>query len=436
MRTAENKRNTKIFIGVLTTIALLLGLNYFTTPFLNYFESNTVEPPPTPAAEPSPTASSKLELLETLTPEEKIAQLIAYPAVIENESEVEAVPAAMSAVATDAALVNAEKRLDETSSTSVILNLEQIAEFNPGVVVIFGNNLSQRQVLLAVDQLQAKTNDNSLLPLVAVDHEGGTVQRLSGAGFEKLLPWQSLCQQDAAAIEEQLTQSAQELQAAGINIVFAPVLDLGGSVLGARSCNDFDHALEAAQIYIEVFGQHQIMPVIKHFPGIGNITQDLHFGLDEIRLDGEDTQIFSRILDQYPNIGVMTSHVMLENKLEGLPCSLSAECLSAFPENYPQALVFTDALNMGAIEELLTLETDSAAASASSSHQLQNMTDVAKQAILAGNDILVFSQEITADDLNTVKQDLAQEYEQNEVFKASVDASLEKILVIKTLQTN
>jgi beta-glucosidase-like glycosyl hydrolase len=436
MRTAENKRNTKIFIGVLTTIALLLGLNYFTTPFLNYFESNTVEPPSTPVAEPTSTANSKLELLETLTPEEKIAQLIAYPAIIENKLELETTSATVSANATNTALVNAENKLDETGQTFVISNLEQLAEFNPGVVVIFGNNLSQEQVSLALNQLQTKTNDNFLLPLVAIDHEGGSVQRLSGEGFEKLPPWQNLCQQDAAAIEEQLTQSAQELQAAGINIVFAPVLDLGGSVLGARSCNDFDHALEAAQIYIEVFGQYQIMPVIKHFPGIGNITQDLHFGLDEIRLDSEDTQIFSRVLDQYPNIGVMTSHVMLENKLEGLPCSLSTECLSAFPKNYPQVLIFTDALNMGAIEELLTLETNSATASASSTRQLQNMTDVAKQAILAGNDILVFGQEITSHDLNTVKQDLAQEYKQNELFKARVDASLEKVLVIKALQTN
>ncbi len=440
MRTAENKRNTKIFIGVLTVVALLLGLNYFTTPLLDYFESTSAEVQTTPTVKPTPAANSKLELLESLTPEEKVAQLIAYPAMIENESESESVQATISAAATDTASTDDGNEPDATGENFVITNLEQLTEFGPGLVVIFGSNLGQQQVSLALDQLQVKTSSNSLLPLVAVDHEGGLVQRLSGEGFEKLPPWQSLCQEDVAAIEEHLTQSAQELQNVGINIVFAPVLDLGGSVLGSRSCNDFDASLEAAQSYIEIFGKHQIMSVIKHFPGIGNITRDLHFGLDEIRLDSEDTQIFARVLDQYPNIGVMTSHVMLEDKLEGLPCSLSAECLSAFPENYPQALVFTDALNMGAIEEYLALQTDSTTAlatdSASSISQPQNMTDVAKQAIVAGNDILVFGQEISPNDLSAIKQDLAQEYEQNEAFRTRVDISLEKILMIKSLQIN
>ncbi len=409
-------RPTLVFIVVLALIAILLGINFFTTPFLKYFENfNQAKTPVGNQGADEESSAESIDgvvgeaLLVRLSSEQKVAQLIAYPVNSEVLIEVET-----DNLATAAAQLAVQKRTE---------TLENLKEFQPGLITIFGQKISADEAQGLIEAIDSTFSQAELPPLYAVDHEGGAVQRLSGDGFTRLDSWQQLCGADEAKRQQQLNQSAQELQALGINIVYAPVLDIDGSVLGSRSCNNYEDLKTAAQNFIEAFGSHQIMSVIKHFPGIGSTTSDLHHQNQAIQLSAEDTQIFSDILDLYPNIGVMTAHIKLTNLLDGWPCSLSSQCLAAFPDHYPNVLIFTDALDMGALDELFSGETADPTPS--------KLAQISIKAIEAGNNILVFGKDVQATELEQVQLALIAKYQTDELFQRQVDQSLTKLLTIK-----
>ena len=275
---------------------------------------------------------------------------------------------------------------------------------------------------LAKEVIYDSFSETDYLPLIAVDHEGGLVQRLNGEGFTKLDAWQKVV--NSYSNEQQkavFNQSARELSEVGINIVFAPVVDLASSsaVLKTRAAADMDKTYLAASNFILQFAQNGVMAVIKHFPGIGSISKDPHNAASTITLDKNDTEIFSQLLNKFKNIGVMTTHVRLENKLSGQVCSLSEECLSKFTDTYPKVLLFTDDLTMKSAKA----QGDSA--------QEKSLGQIAVEAIKAGNNVLVFGRGTNASSLEEVVVTLQKEYEDSESFRNKVNNSVAKILELK-----
>jgi beta-N-acetylhexosaminidase len=260
--------------------------------------------------------------------------------------------------------------------------------------------------------------------LVAVDHEGGVVQRLRGAGFTSLPAWRQSCQLDSSERQELFLQSAGELNQAGVQIVFAPVLDIAqpGSFLGNRACTTNEETVATASDFVTSFAQYGILSVVKHFPGIGSLTTDPHNQLDTVSLSPVDTLVFDQVLNSFPNLGVMTAHVAVENRTEGVPCSLSVFCLDRFPINFPQVLLFSDGLEM----ESAGLEIDSG--------ESKSLSDRASAALMAGNDVLVFGRTVTADELTAVIEVLAERYESDELFSNRVNQAVVKILPLKMVQ--
>ncbi len=435
---------TLVFIIVLLIIALLMGINYFTTPFLNMFEDNDSRQQNRQTNEENlgdrnDNAQQKNveQLLADMPVEAKVAQLITYPLVVDSSSsqpqtaEV-ATPSAIEAT-NSSAIEAVEEENDQVLSEQVG---QEIQRLQPGFFIFFGSDINLNQVQDVVGKANRFYDRDSLLPLFAVDHEGGQVQRLSGSGFSQLPAWQTMCDRDDEERVKLLTRSARELSQAGINIVFAPVVDLGGSWLGTRSCSNYDNLQRAATDYIEVFGGQQVMAVIKHFPGIGSAPADLHQTISSIDLDGEDVNIFKDLLDIYPNIGVMTTHVQINNQFDGIPCSLSSRCLYALDEYWPQALVFTDALEMGALEvyaNQVAQASDSAQLKIKASDSGSYLPSLAVEAIKAGNNVLVFGKDVSYEELQDVRIRLVQEYNDSPEFKQQVDYSLQKILAIKQI---
>lgn len=468
-------KNTILFIGALTAITVLLGINYFTTPYRKrrIEKSDFSNEEPVEEISPDTEPRSSELILEELTPEQKIAQMIAYPVVIDAVSgeregvvsndlnqptgESAASPAANLAQEggedfdADQAAIEDKPSLDQAEAIDNQAVDDQIVNFEPGLITIFGSNISYKQAEQLTQFIDASFSNKTLTPLIAVDHEGGSVQRLSGEGFLHLPDWADMCRLEEEALTEQLVQSAQELQQAGVNIVFAPVVDIGGSVLGKRACQNVEEILPSASDYIRIFGLHQIMPVIKHYPGIGNASRDLHKEPDEIRLNPDSILIYTNLLDIYPNIGVMTAHIQLVDRFEGLPCSLSRLCLNPFAEKYQDILVFSDALNMGALEALIDAgqagpaneagAVDDASQTAvladSDSAEKQNrfadLAAIAQQAVLAGNDVLVFGPDVTTENLQSILNKLAEVYRSDPEFAQQVDASVNKIIKLKSI---
>jgi len=430
-------RSTIVFILVLVLISGLMGYNFFKKPFLRQHllqqqQQNLI---------------STQEVVQKSDPiqysaQEKISQLIAYPLTI-NQELVAAIPDAIEAeeMEMEKGLEGFDQEDNESATVSSDLNQkivqakakwQALQSFNPGFVTFFGEQISQEQAFLTSKHIVTLTKYKKLKPLLAVDHEGGRVQRLSGAGFTQLDSWQELCSEPKNQLEASLSASAKELAEVGINVVFAPVIDISAQqpVMGDRVCADAIDTLAAAEIYVTEFAQYGIMPVLKHFPGMGNIQSDPHTTQPEIEIGPIDTNIFNDLVDKYVNIGVMTSHVRLKNRLDGLPCSLSKKCLNSFAQYSPEVTLFTDALDMAAADFIPEDEQ----ATVSAGIPPVNTSDLAlraEQALRAGNYVLVFGEGITADDLKLVRSYLLNIYQTDEEFKQIVDERFARILDFK-----
>jgi beta-N-acetylhexosaminidase len=213
----------------------------------------------------------------------------------------------------------------------------------------------------------------------------------------------------------------------GINLVLAPMVDFSvesNPILTDRIGNDPDKIVEIAQEYIVTFSNWQIMAVLKHFPGIGGSQRDLHLYSDTVELDKEDTLIFERLLDQYPNIGVMSAHLRLKDKLAGQACSLSKQCLDQLFQFYPNVLLITDDLLMESASYI------------PGTNEKKTLSTIAIEAIEAGNHVLLFGLGFDYAQLNNLLNDLEAKYEESLDFQKLVDQASQKILMMKGFNIN
>ncbi|MGY6517307.1 MAG: beta-N-acetylhexosaminidase [Lysobacteraceae bacterium] len=151
-------------------------------------------------------------------------------------------------------------------------------------VILFSRNVASRT---QVSELTAAIREAAPRPqLVCVDQEGGRVQRFR-EGFSDLPPLATLGQQwdrdpEAArtlAVEHAWLMAA-EVRALGVDLSFAPVVDLGrgNRAIGDRAFHA-DPAVVAAltRSYIEGLHAAGMAATLKHFPGHGSVLEDTHF---------------------------------------------------------------------------------------------------------------------------------------------------------------
>lgn len=403
-RGSKNKKMKKLrqyfFILLLFLAAVLLGYNYFYRPF----EVVDVQIPRDGVSGTgqmmADTKSSEEKLLQ-LTPKQRISQMVALPITVTVEFE-----------------TSQNEVVDATQSADV---LEEDLKF--GFVTLFGKALPVNQVSSVIEEFKLSNTLFELKPLVAVDHEGGTVQRLSGEGFTKLGTWRSICSLSTQDREAVLKQSANELKDVGVDIVLAPVLDVGNNqILKDRICSMDSYAIVAdrSMDYVTIFSELGILPVLKHFPGIGSTTKDLHTSYEYIDVLENDVKLYKYIIDQNSRIGVMTAHVGVSSQDPGIPCSVSPYCVTELNKAYPDVLIFTDALEM-----------DAAAYDMDNPRVPKDLLQITKEAILAGNNVLIYGESVTQKELSAIISQLAIEYETNPQFQTRVDASVLKIIEYK-----
>ena len=191
-----------------------------------------------------------------------------------------------------------------------------------GGVILFSRNYENRaQVADLIRSLRAVRPEL----LVAVDHEGGRVQRFRAE--MTVLPAMgrvgALHAQDPARAEGWATDCgtvlAWELTQLGVDFSFTPVLDLDygrSAVIGNRSLHREPARVGAlAQALVRGLQGQGMRAVIKHFPGHGYVTVDSHLGLpvDErawAELENADLIPFRALLD-CPGVGaLMPAHVL------------------------------------------------------------------------------------------------------------------------------
>jgi beta-N-acetylhexosaminidase len=243
---------------------------------------------------------------------------------------------------------------------SPILN-QWVEKRSLGSVKLFGWNTDDTmQVARSVIALQEKASRRRFkIPLfVATDQEGGMIRHVKGA--TSLTPGNLAI--GAAGFPRDAWYSGyyinRELHALGINMNFAPTVDIysnhGSTIIGPRSFGD---APEAVGILGALFAQGSlaagVIPTAKHFPGHGDTDADSHGKLPVIDIDRESfvkrELLPFRYLIESGVPAIMSGHLSFPRVIpDGKPASLSKTLLTDFlrGELGFQGLIITDDMRM------------------------------------------------------------------------------------------
>jgi beta-N-acetylhexosaminidase len=239
-----------------------------------------------------------------------------------------------------------------------------------GGVTLFGRNWRDRAQLTALcADIKAVRDDL----LIAVDHEGGRVQRFRSDGFTQLPPmaafgdlWMSGDEDGEAAMRALDAATAAgyvlgaELRACGVDLSFAPVLDLdhgGSSVIGDRAfARDPRVVGLLAQALMHGLRQSGMANCGKHFPGHGFVKGDTHH---EIPRDprplkailADDAQPYAWLSASL--CAVMPAHVIYP-KVDSRPAGFSSRWLQDVLRDQLgfTGAVFSDDLGMAAARQI------------------------------------------------------------------------------------
>ena len=279
---------------------------------------------------------------------------------------------------------------------------KDIKKYNVGAVILFDYNpvdktkpkniKSKKQLKKLTAELQACSKDHKLL--IAVDQEGGRVQRLKNKyGFHGKFPSAAQVRtMNEKQIYSLYKQMSKELKNVGINYDLAPVVDLDINEknhvihgLGRSYGKNPEEVAKYAKIFIKAMHENKVLTSIKHFPGHGSSEGDTHKGfVDVTNLWNKDELEPYRLLKDDADT-VMVAHVFNKKIDSSLPASLSYATITKKlrKELGYKRVVITDDLQMGAISQKYKLE------------------EILKLAINAGNDILLFGNQL--DPRKTVK---------------------------------
>lgn len=307
------------------------------------------------------------------------------------------------------------------------LLLDWIRERRIGSVKIFGWNTGDTlRLAAAVGALQEESLAGRFgLPLfVATDQEGGWVRHVKGAASET--PGNMAI--GAAGFPRDAYLSGyyigRELAALGINMNFAPSVDLylnrASTVIGPRSFGgDPAQAGILGAAFVKGQAAAGIIATAKHYPGHGDTGADSHGELPRISASFETLWnrdlVPYRILAKEGLPAVMSGHLAFPNtRAGGTPASLSAWFLQEVLRKRIgfQGLIITDDLLM-----------NGAAMSAGA------LSLAAKQALLAGNDIILLSKTPFLDDL--VWRNLTAAMREESAFSARVRDAALRVLTAK-----
>lgn len=227
------------------------------------------------------------------------------------------------------------------------------------------NIQSPEQVRRLTDNLRQRA-DYDLL--IAVDQEGGQVNRLkTDYGFPPTVSAEYL-----GKLDNQDTtlfyggQTAKELARVGINLNFAPVVDIknpDSPALGARGrCFSEDTAVVTrnAAWFVDAHHAQGVLTALKHFPGHGNAVDDSHYGFTDVtkRWKPEELAPFRELIWSGRADMVMMAHIFNERIDPEYPATLSRVTIQDLlrGELGFDGVVITDDMYMNAIIERYSIE--------------------------------------------------------------------------------
>jgi beta-N-acetylhexosaminidase len=231
----------------------------------------------------------------------------------------------------------------------------------------YGGFFLRPEVIADADQVRRLTQvlhaqgdrPDGLPLLVSMDQEGGVVQRLK-VGVEPVPSAATVGYSNSTAYARKVARAnGRTLRDLGVTMVLAPVADVdpdGVSVMGSRTYSP-DRRVAARMVVATVRGYLRagVIPVLKHFPGLGTVSGDSHRSLpvqgksvEELRRS--DLVTFQAAVDAGAPV-VMTAHVAVPALERGMPASLSRTVLDTLlrGELGFDGVAITDSQGMGPV---------------------------------------------------------------------------------------
>ena len=334
------------------------------------------------AEEPDPIAARAQELLDGMTLEEKVGQMFIA-------------------------------RCPETDAAQLA------ADYHLGGYILFGRDFKDKTAEQVTTDIQSYQDAAEIPLLIAVDEEGGTVNRVSSNPNLRSSPFRSPQSLYSEGGLELVRSDAQEkcrlLESLGININFAPVCDVSQDpadfIYDRTLGRDAQETSQYVAAVMETMAEEGMGSVLKHFPGYGNNT-DTHTG---VAYDDRpyDTFLTSDFLPFQAGIAagadmVLVSHNIVSAMDEASPASPSPEVHRVLREDLGfTGVIVTDDLVMDGVRDFAGDD------------------EAAVLAVQAGNDLLCCT------DFQTQVPAVLAAVESGEITEEQIDAAVLRVLTMK-----
>ncbi len=283
-----------------------------------------------------------------------------------------------------------------------------------GLIFMQGGPLRQAELINSYQK-------RSKVPLmVSIDGEWGLAMRLDSV---VKYPWQMTLGaiQDDQLIYEMGVDIGEQCKRLGIHVNFAPVVDVNvnpkNPIINARSFGENrENVADKGIAYMKGMQSVNVMANAKHFPGHGDTDKDSHKSLPTInhpksRMDSIELYPFYKLIEN-GLASMMVAHLYIPAYVKeyNMATTLSKEVVTDLLQDSLgfKGLIFTDALNMKGVSALYR----------------PGVVDV--KALLAGNDVLLFS-----GDVEKGIAEINKAIESGEITREEVDKRCLKILRAK-----
>lgn len=165
---------------------------------------------------------------------------------------------------------------------------KEALKYNLGGIIFFTKDIqSVEQFKNLISSIKA---NSTTVPFLSIDQEGGRVERTENIYHgKKYLSAKYAYENGENFLYKQTIEIAEELKDFGINLNFAPCIDVNTNpnnpIIGERAfSNNPDKVIQAEKIVSQAYREKGIIPCVKHFPGHGDANADSHLTLPEIDL--------------------------------------------------------------------------------------------------------------------------------------------------------
>lgn len=311
----------------------------------------------------------------------------------------------------------------QTASAEII---DLIENYHIGGVIYFSRNVKNTKQVYELSRKLQEINTNAGKgehPLfVSIDQEGGMVARILD-GVTLMLGNMAVSATDKVEYAYETAKICGiELQALGVNVNFAPSIDVNNNrdnpVIGVRSYgSDPEQVSKMGVAQINGYQDAGVSATAKHFPGHGDTNVDSHLDLPTIphdlqRMHEVELYPFKKAIDAGVD-GIMTAHVVFSELDEKTPCTLSEKIITDLlrKELAYNGVVFTDCMEMKAIADYF------------------GTAEAAVEAVKAGVDVVLVSH--TYELQKRTIEKLIDSVKSGDISEDRIDESVARIIALK-----